>query len=249
MSDLLIALLGGWVAGMINTLAGNGSAITLTIFTQVLGLPPNVANGTNRIGALAQSITGTYAFYRHGKLDIPKIKSVILPFMPGALLGVFVATRVSNEQFESIFGFLLVGLLGLILLKPKRWLQPELYALNTPSWLKVILFFALGFYGGFIQMGMGIFFLASMVLLMRFTITTSNVIKMAVIGTYTSFVLLIFHYQGLVDWKAGSIVAAGQALGGWMTAHWAAQYPIMEKITYYLLIAIITVAIYMVFGG
>lgn len=243
MLELTIAILGGFVAGMINTLAGNGSAITLTIFTEILGLPPNVANGTNRIGIMAQAVTGSWVFYKNDRIKKDEIWSVVIPFIPGALLGVYVATQVSNEQFKSVFTVLLVVLLLLILVKPKRWFQPELFKVDTPGWLKTLLFFGLGFYGGFIQMGMGIFFLATLVLIMRFNITQANVVKIIVVGIYTSFVLLIFHWKGLVDWQMGALVAIGQATGGWLTARWAIQYPWMEKVTYYLLVVIISVAI------
>ena len=55
----LLALVGSFVAGAINTLAGNGSAITLTILTEVLGLPGTVANGTNRVGIATQSLASS----------------------------------------------------------------------------------------------------------------------------------------------------------------------------------------------
>lgn len=243
MTDVVIAIVGGAVAGMINTLAGNGSAITLTILTELLGLPPNVANGTNRIGILAQSITGTYEFVKRGKLVREKVLAVIVPFMPGALAGVIVATKISNEAFKEVFGILLILLLVVILVKPKRWLKPGATNVYVTRWLRYPLFFILGFYGGFIQMGMGIFFLATMVLVMRYSLTHSNAVKLLVVGAYTTFVLAIFHWQGLVDWKMGSIVAVGQASGGWITARYAAKYEWMEKVTYYLLVVIIFLAI------
>ena len=62
-SHYIIAVLGGAFAGVINTLAGNGSAITLTILTELLGLPGNMANGTNRVGIIAQSAASNYTFY------------------------------------------------------------------------------------------------------------------------------------------------------------------------------------------
>ena len=60
--EYLIAILGGAFAGVINTLAGNGSAITLTILTELIGLPGNLANGTNRVGIFTQSLFGVWAF-------------------------------------------------------------------------------------------------------------------------------------------------------------------------------------------
>lgn len=239
MSAYIIAIIGGFVAGIINTLAGNGSAITLTVLTEVLGLPPNVANGSNRIGILAQSITSTYEFQRKGILTRDLVKPIILPFIIGALIGVYFAVTISNEGFRQVFGALLVFLLVLILLKPKRWMQPELFRTRVPKWLLYIIYLALGFYGGFIQMGMGIFFLAAMVLLAHYNITTANALKLVVVGSYTVLVLLIFQFNGLVDWKMGGIIAIGQASGGWITANYHARFKWMEKVAYYMLVVII----------
>lgn len=243
MTDIAIAILGGLIAGVVNTLAGNGSAITLTVLTEVLGLPPNVANGSNRIGILAQSITSTYEFKRKGVFSFEQVKPIIWPFIAGALIGVYFAVTISNEGFRSVFGALLIVLLLVILLKPKRWLQPELFDVHLPMWTKYILYMILGFYGGFIQMGMGIFFLAVMVLLSNYNMTLANALKLVVVGSYTILVLIIFQYNGLVDWKLGGIVAIGQATGGWITANYAARFKWMEKVAYYLLIIIILSAL------
>ena len=86
-----IAIFGGFAAGVINTLAGSGSAITLTILTELLGLPGNMANGTNRVGVLTAGIAGTFAFHKNGKLDIAKSKRYTIPTIIGAIVGVFVA--------------------------------------------------------------------------------------------------------------------------------------------------------------
>ncbi|MDX1684356.1 MAG: sulfite exporter TauE/SafE family protein [Saprospiraceae bacterium] len=238
-----IAIAGGFIAGIINTLAGNGSAITLTILTEILGLPANVANGSNRIGVLAQTLTSSWEFKRKGILDMKEVRPILWPFVLGALIGVYFAITISNEGFMDIFGALLVLLLVVILLKPKRWLQPELFKTRIPKWLKYLIYIALGFYGGFIQMGMGIFFLATLVLLSHYHITPANAIKLIVVGVYTVLVLLIFQYHGLIDWKLGGIIAIGQAAGGWITANYAARFQWMEKVAYYLLIFIIVGAL------
>jgi len=150
-----IAIVGGLAAGVINTLAGNGSAITLTILTEVLGLPPNVANGSNRIGVLFQSWTGSYAFHQGGKLPLKRSLKFIIPSVIGALLGVWVAVTVSNEAFKEVFRYLMILLLFVILIKPKRWLRPtDTEAKHSLIWV-IPVYLALGFYGGFIQMGMG----------------------------------------------------------------------------------------------
>jgi hypothetical protein len=85
------------------------------------------------------------------------------------------------------------------------------------------LLLALGFYGGFIQMGMGVFYLAILVLGMRYPLIEANAIKIVAVTLYTAAILLIFQYKGLIDWKIGLLMASGQFLGGWMTAQYASR--------------------------
>ena len=65
----IILILSGVLVGVINTLAGGGAIITMTLFT-VLGLPIGVANGTNRIAVILQNFTSSVAFIRKRMLDI-----------------------------------------------------------------------------------------------------------------------------------------------------------------------------------
>ena len=244
----LIAIVGSFFAGSINTLAGSGSAITLTILTELIGLPPNMANGTNRVGVLTQSWAGTYAFYTNGKLNLEGSKRYIIPTIIGAILGVIVAVYVSNEQFKTVFSYLMVAILFVILVKPKRWLR-ETDVSNPPSlFISVPLFLALGFYGGFIQMGMGVFYLAAMVLVAKYSIIESNAVKSFVVAAYTIVVIAIFQYKGMIDWQIGLLLAIGQTAGGWVTATYASRYKGADVWAYRLLVVVVIFAIVKLFG-
>jgi len=52
--ELILLAIVGVVTGVINTLAGGGSLLTLPMLI-FLGLPPSVANGTNRIAILIEA--------------------------------------------------------------------------------------------------------------------------------------------------------------------------------------------------
>jgi len=240
---LFIVLFGSMLAGSVNTLAGNGSAITLTILTELLGLPGNLANGTNRIGIFTQSIAGSFAFYRNGKLDIYRSRRPILLTIAGAILGVLVAVNVSNEAFRNVFRFLMVIMFFIILVKPKRWLRQTDPSKQTNPWIAVPLYLGLGFYGGFIQMGMGVFFLATMVLYARYSLIDANAVKIFVVGAYTSIVILVFQYQGLIDWRIGLMMAVGQTIGGYSTAHFASRFERANVWAHRLLVVVVLIAI------
>ncbi|MEZ4987853.1 MAG: sulfite exporter TauE/SafE family protein [Saprospiraceae bacterium] len=244
----LIALVGAFVAGVINTLAGNGSAITLTILTELLGLPGNVANATNRVGIAMQSAAGTWGFYQKGRLDLRQSGPYILLTSIGALAGIYAAVHVSNEGFMAVFRVLLVLMLFVILVKPKRWLRESSDVRSLPLWVSVPVFLALGFYGGFIQMGMGIFFLAAMVLVAHYNLTDSNAVKGVVVAVYTITAVVIFAWQGMIDWKIGLLMGVGQMAGGYLTARYAATDPRANAWAYRLLVAVVILAILRTFG-
>lgn len=239
--QIAVCVLGGFIAGVINTFAGNGSAITLSIFTEVLGLPGNIANGSNRIGALMQSSASSWVYFKNKKLQLHAIWDITALTFAGAILGVITATQVSNSQFDQVFKVLMLGMLIVILVNPKRWITPRTVDESKvlPMILKAPLFLALGFYGGFIQMGMGIFFLAATVLIAHYDIIVANGIKVFVVALYTTVVLAIFHFQGLVDWKYGAIVAVGQTLGGIIAAEYSTRYENAGIYAYRLLVIIV----------
>lgn len=240
----LIAILGSFLAGCINTLAGNGSAITLTILMELLGLPPDVANATNRVGIFTQGLASNYAFYREKKLQQVWNWPVIIWVTAGAALGIYLSIIISPAGFKAIFRYLLVVMLLVILVKPSRWLRaadPNRSPLSP--WLSIPLYFALGVYGGFIQMGMGVFFLAVLVLLARYEIIGANVLKGMVVMLYTGLALAVFAWKGLVDWQLGFLMAIGQTIGGFLTATFASRYPNANVWAYRLLLLVIILAI------
>ncbi|HLT63091.1 MAG TPA: TSUP family transporter, partial [Pseudohongiella sp.] len=82
---VLLAVLAflGMIAGWINTLAGGGSNLTLPML-MVLGLPPDVANATNRVGVIMQGIVATKGFHKYGKLDTQSIWPILVPTLLGS---------------------------------------------------------------------------------------------------------------------------------------------------------------------
>jgi len=243
-----IAIAGATFAGAINTLAGNGSAITLTILTEMLGLPGNTANGTNRVGILMQTAAGGAAFYRNGRLDLRKSEWYLIFSTIGAIAGSLIAIRISNEQFREVFRFLMVFLLLLILVKPERWLQETDTSRQPNWWIAGPLFLALGFYGGFIQMGMGLFFLAAMVLGARYSMIDANALKSVVVGVIQIVAVALFWYKGLIDWRIGGVMAIGQAAGGYFAAHYASRLPRANVWAHRLLVVVVVLSLAKLFN-
>ena len=240
---IIVAIAGGVLAGIINTLAGNGSVITLTILTELIGLPGNLANGTNRIGILAQGMSGTYSFARHGKISFHKSKLFLTFTIVGALMGVALAVNVTNEQFKTVFKYLLLFMLFTVIIKPKRWLHDGLLIKKLHPYFSIPIYLMLGFYGGFIQMGMGVAFLIVAVLLMNYKLIEANALKTVIVFMYTIIVVLIFQWKGLIEWEIGLIIAFGQMIGGYVAAEFASKFSRADVWAYRLLILVIVLAI------
>ena len=248
MNETLIAIIGfigGLAAGVINTLAGNGSAITLGILTDLMGIPGNIANGTNRIGIFAQAMASSHQMVSKNKDDVLRYKGVIITTVLGAIVGVFIATTVSNEQFTFVYKYIMFVMLFLVLLKPDKWLK-EVHLSHSQKlsiWVYPLTFIV-GVYGGFIQLGMGIFFLATLILIGNLGLKTSNTLKNVVVGIFTAIALSVFVYNDMVDWAAGIFIATGQALGGYLGGKYAMHSKSASKVAYWtLLIVIILVLI------
>ncbi len=243
MTDYIIVLLGGFFAGAINSLAGYGSIITLTILMDIVGLSPNVANGTNRVNVMANAFAGSLGYYRQGKMRLNRVWLIVFLVLIGAITGVYVATIISNEGFRNLYRVLVFLLAILILTKPKNWLIKESSQEKLNLWIAIPVFVSIGFYAGLIQAGSGLFMLAALVLLAKKELLEANAIKMFIILFYSVIVIAIFHYKGLIDWKAGAILAVAQAAGSYLTATYASRLPNANLWAYRLLIIIILVII------
>ncbi len=243
-TSYLLAIVGGGLAGFINTLAGSGSLVTLPILV-FLGLPANVANGTNRVGIVIQSIVGTASMRRAGALEVAAAPRFVLPTLAGALLGAWLATELSAQTMNRVIGVIMVIMLGVILSNPKRLIQskgPDEERGPTPWWTTP-LFFAIGVYGGFLQAGVGVMLLLGLVLGGGFDILRANALKILIALCFTVPALIIFALDGLVYWPFGVLVGVGQAIGAWAAVRFATGSERANLWTRRLLIAVVVAGI------
>lgn len=251
MNELAIffALTGGFVAGCINTLAGNGSIITLGFLTEFMGLPGPLANGTNRLGVIGQGIFSLEPFIRNKKMPGSWAFRYIIWGIAGALVGAWFAIHSSAESFKIIYKYMVLGLLIYTIYRSssRKSLFKQSDVTHLSPWFYIPVFLAFGFYGGFIQMGMGVFLLAFLLYYMKLDILTANSLKITMVTIYTGIAIPLFDYFGLIDWKIGLVLFAGEALGGWLTAQWASHIPNADKWAYRFLIFIMIVTLIKLF--
>lgn len=209
----------------------------------LLGIPGNLANATNRVNVLASSSISALTYYKNGKLDTSKGKWILITSIVGAIVGVILAVNLDADSFKKAFKYLLVPIFLILLLNPKKFIKPDLESLPSSKWLMVPLFFICGVYAGFIQVGFGVIFLLVIVMLAKYELITANALKIFIVACYTVIVLAIFHFQGMVNWKVGLIIAIGQGLGGYVASRNASRMEGANKWAYWVLIIIVGLVI------
>jgi len=244
----LLAIGAGILAGFINTLAGSGSLITLSMLI-FLGLPPSLANGTNRIGILIQSIVGVLKFQSAGKFAWDDGEFLIVPTTLGAIVGAFIAIDLNEQWMNTAIAIVMAIMLVVIVLEPEKWLREksELSA-NYRGIGNFLLFFLIGAYGGFIQAGVGVFLLFAMVTRCGFSVANANAIKLFLVLIFTVPAVIIFVVYDQVHWLLGGIMAIGQGIGAWIAANFASNSKNAAIWTRRLLIVIITLSILKLVG-
>jgi hypothetical protein len=232
----------GIIAGFINTFAGGGSMLVVP-FLIFLGLPANMANATNRVAIFLQEIVSTATFHQKKILDFKTDYPLLLPTTLGSIAGAFTAVDIQEELLRKVIGGLLIILFFMILLDPNGWVKANADRAKARNpFIRFLVFFGIGFYGGFIQIGVGFFMLAGLVLGCGFDLLKANALKVLLILSYTLIALAIFIYYGLIDWSTGFILSCGNMLGAWLgtrlSIKWGAKY-----IRYILLVALVLVSL------
>jgi uncharacterized membrane protein YfcA len=233
-----LLVLAGFAAGFINTLAGSGSVIALAALN-LAGLPLDVANGTNRVGILLQSLVAAGRFKQQGKLEIRPHLGIILPAVAGGVLGAFVAGQVNADVLRRSIGVCMLLVLFLLFFKPERWIEGH-PGVKRAGPVRMIAFFLTGFYGGYIQIGVGVFLLTALVLAAGLDLVRGNAVKVLIALCFTLPALIVFLVNGLVRWDIGLTLALGSMLGAWAATYEAARRG--AKFIRWLLIVVVVIS-------
>jgi len=229
LSAHLVLFAAGTVAGTMNVLAGGGSFLTIPLLI-FFGLPPTVANGTNRVAILVQNAGAVWSFDRHGVMDSGWIRRAALPALAGVGLGSWAAIRIGEASFQRVLATLMVVFALVILLDPlrtrlsrrgdiagERAATGEVRALLSGVAFPIA-FFGVVIYGGFIEAGVG-FLIVALAMLAGLDLVRGNALKVLVVLVYTPVSLVLFASAGKVDWGMGAALAAGNLVGGLLGTH------------------------------
>lgn len=218
---LLVAV--GVVSGFLNVMAGGGSLLSVPVMV-FMGMPGPVANGTNRIAILAQNITAIITFARRGFSDFRLSLSLAACAVPGAAAGAMLGTQLDGAWFNRALALIMIGVMLVMHFDRGAASVGERHEpTRRQLFAGHLLMVGAGFWGGFIQIGVGFIIMPILNRVMGLDLVRTNMHKVFIIGVYTLVALFVFASQVELLWAMGLALALGNSLGGYLGAHFTVQ--------------------------
>ncbi len=239
----LLLLFGvGTLAGFINVMAGGGSSLAVPALI-FMGLDGVMANGTNRVAIALQNLFAVLSFRKRKFHQYQRSLQLSLLTLPGAIIGASLAVKIGDAWFRRILSIVLVGIVcSMLFSSSKKDNKKTTMTEGRNTWVIYPIMFGIGFYGGFIQVGVGFMFMAALYHVLKLDLVYVNMHKVFIILVYTVPALFVFTWYGNVDWLYGLCLAAGNAFGAWWGAHVAVKGG--EKVIRYILaLAILIISV------
>jgi len=215
---IILAVVGA-IAGFLNVLAGGGSALTIPLMI-FLGYDATVANGSNRIAIQVEALTAVTAFKKQNHSDFPLSLRLSLMTLPGGILGAFYAVKIDDALFTKILGVVMV-LIIITLMFPKAQVIEHAKNHKWKNWLSWPVMFAVGFYGGFIQAGVGFVIMSVLLHLYNMDLIKINMHKVFIVMVFTVPAVIMFIWTDNVDWFAAIALSIGMLVGTWFAVKMA----------------------------
>jgi uncharacterized membrane protein YfcA len=226
----------GFVAGVINAVAGGGTFITFGAMT-LIGIPPISANATSSIAQFPGYITSTLAYWDDFKTFWRGAIALAVASIVGSLLGAWILLQLDNPQFRSLVPWLLIAATALFAagpyLKPKP--KPGQEA-AVGSLFGSVMQFLTAIYGGFFGAGMGVMMLASLGLSQAGDYHRLNALKNMLAIVIAAIAIVVFVWGGVVAWPQAIVMIPAVAIGGWSGVWVAKRVP--QKVMRWIVIAV-----------
>ena len=222
MLELALLLVTGIATGFLNVMAGGGSMLSVPMMI-FLGVPGTIANATNRIAILPQNLSAVITFFARGFSNFKLSLSLAACTIPGTIIGAHVAAGVPNTQFNTLLAVIMLLILLVMMLPESATLPANTHPSRKRIMAGHLLMVPIGFWGGFIHIGVGFLLIPVLNRVMRFDLVSTNAHKVFIVLCYTSVALLVFSSELELMWKYGLALALGTTIGGWLAANFQIQ--------------------------
>lgn len=224
MSDFLLLILSGLLAGAMNALAGGGSFVTLPAL-MAAGVPSVMANASSTV-ALYPGGAASALVYRNGLAPVCGVRAgpMLSVTLAGGLAGALLLLWTPTSIFDRVLPWLLLVATLMLAFGPR--LGAILRArLPAGSGAVLAVQALLGLYGGYFGGAVGLMMIAAWSLLTDADVKTLNPPRTLMVTAANTAAVLCFAAAGAVHWPATLLTGAGALAGGYLGAHLGRRLP------------------------
>jgi uncharacterized membrane protein YfcA len=201
----------GLTAGLIDSIAGGGGLITIPVLLGV-GLPPQLALGTNKLQSTFGSGSAMVYFARAGTVAKGESIGGAVFTAIGAGIGAWTVQQIDPGFLRGIIPFLLLAIVIYTILTPRLGFD-DIHPRMPAAVFYPLFGLLLGLYDGFFGPGTGSFWVVALMLLLGYNMTKATGYTKVMNFTSNIVALILFIAGGHVCYAAGFTMGAGQALG------------------------------------
>ncbi|MGE5507934.1 MAG: sulfite exporter TauE/SafE family protein [Chitinophagales bacterium] len=206
----------GFVAGLIDSMAGGGGLISLPALLAA-GLDPHLALGTNKVQSCLGTSFSTARYMRHGQVHLKIAVTAAAGALAGSYLGSLAALALPSQRLAAIIPPLIV-LVALVTFLRRQFGVDDTFGKAEPRHYLLALATGLGigFYDGFFGPGTGTFLAFAFVFLFGFGFgrATGNT---KVVNLASNFAAVVaFGLSRQVIWLTALPMGLANIAGNWI---------------------------------
>ena len=206
-----LLFLTGLVAGFVDSIAGGGGLITIPVLLNI-GMPPQLALGTNKLQATFGSGSAAWQYGRAGLIDFNVCKVGVLFTLIGATGGTLLVSQLPPGLLKQTIPWLLVAIAFYLIFQPKVG-DTDCRPRFNAAVFHILFGLGIGFYDGFFGPGTGTFWAMAYMLGLGFNLTRATAHTKVMNFTSNVASLAVFLLGGHCQFSAGLSMGLGQLLG------------------------------------
>lgn len=221
METYLLFFIASIVAGAINALAGGGGLVTFPLL--MLVVTPVTADATSAVGLFFAYPTAVWRTRSQleGVFGRGWLWLLLIPSVLGGLIGAVLLSRTDNRNFIQLVPWLVLVATVIIVMRPilvqrdgSGSVHPDITVALWP--LAIAGIFLVGLYGGYFGSGIGILMIGALSFISRGDIRHVVALKNFLTLCMRAAAVLVFVYDGNVNWSYGVPMAFGGLVGGYV---------------------------------
>ncbi len=214
-ADILLLVGAGLAGGAFNAAAGGGSLITFPALLAV-GLSPLSANVTSAVAMCGGNLGIVGGYRRELEGQRPRLERMLPVALVGAAAGVAALLLSSEDAFDAIVPFLIVGACALLLAQPP--LKRRLAERGEPGRGHVFALYAgvagISAYAAYFGAASGVMMLALLGTLVADSLQRLNALNRTLVFAANLLAAVAFVFVAPVEWTAALILLPATSIGG-----------------------------------